>query len=722
MAFKNKKASRKVRTERASVILRGVINRIRRRIENKIRGKVEARAKELKLDINNEDVKNLIEQEITKILTAERSAIETAAKTAIAKPDITTDAVGGVLARVEEKLDRMGAFPMPLPVPQKTFPDSGDFEGKKLTDKLGFEIQSDDEKAKSPKIGTPVKGGKYDSRYMVPYGFVAPMFKQMTGPQIIEKVQSLYHVPFDVGDKEKRKIRETYALIPDNPKPGEKVFAWAYIHWDPKSKNLVYDVIEPTMSAEDKKLLEKLEDKLEEKLDVLYIPEKKGKHKEYLRKKIGDIIDLFGWKLDQETASKIEYYSFRDYIGLGRIEPLMHDPNIEDISCDGVNIPVYIFHRRPEFSSMRTNVYFTNKEVLDNFAIKLAQKSKKSISVARPLLDASLPDGSRLQATLGSDIARRGSNFTIRKFLKDPLTPTKLMDFKTSSALGLAYIWMCIEYGKSILVSGATATGKTSFLNATSLFIRPELKVISIEDTAELMLSLPNWVPQVARQGYGEKSYGAVDMFDLLKASLRQRPDYVIVGEVRGQEASVMFQGMATGHPALATIHADTLQRLVDRLTTPPISLSAALLENLDIVIFLERTKISGKFIRRINRIYEVAGVNVRESKIIPNKLFEWDPVNDEINMSGKSLILKKIADFKGMEYDMVFKEIERRALFLEWLKMNNIFDFKQFSTWVQSYYNDPEKIMTMVLNDVRRKVQKEGNQVGSEKLRELSK
>ncbi len=716
MAFKIKKASRKKKTQNASLVLKNILKRIRRGLNSKIKNKLMKKAKEMNVSLTNTDIEKAVEFEINKLLVQEKASIEKAAVQIMKNPEMSDAAVGSILSKIENRLGQIesGMIPSPLMnVPSgKQMPIETDIGGKKLSHKINAQIQID-----KPKIGTNLSAKNEGGRYMVPYGYMAPMFNQMTGPQIIEKVQELYHVPFEAGAKLKQKIRETYPLIPENPKQGEKVSAWAYIHWEQKSKELIYELVEPKLSKFEKQLLDKLEDKLEEKLDILFVPKGKGKHKTYLRKKIKEVVNLFGWKMSQETASKIEYYAFRDFIGFGKIEALMHDQNIEDISCDGVNIPLYIFHRKPEYNQMKTNIYFTDKEELDSFAIRLAQKSGRSISVAAPLLDASLPDGSRLQCTLGSDIARRGSNFTIRKFLKEPLTPPKLVDFGTSSSLALAYIWMCVEYGKSILVSGTTATGKTSFLNAISLFIRPELKVVSIEDTAELMLSLPNWVPHVARQGYGGKEYGSVDMFALLKASLRQRPDYVIVGEVRGAEASVMFQGMATGHPALATIHADSLQRLVDRLTTPPINLSAALMENLDIVIFLVRTKTEGKFIRRINRVYEIAGVNVRDSKIIPNKLFEWDPVKDEINHTGKSLILKKISDFKGIKYEVVFKEIERRSLFIDWLKTNNIFNFTQFNQWIASYYAEPDKVMERVINDVRRKLQTKNHKVGNEKL-----
>ena len=567
------------------------------------------------------------------------------------------------------------------------------------------------QEAQTQRIGASIKPTTDSNRYMVPFGFVAPMLKDMSEQKIIEKVQELYHIPFDSGDQARKDVDSRYPLIPPHPEKGERVYAWAYIHWNPQRKELNYEVIEPVLTPSERNMLRRIEDKLEEKLDVVFIPDQLHKHTEYLHKKIQDIIDLYGFKISKDLSEKLNYYITRDFVGLERIEPLMNDADIEDISCDGFNIPIYVFHRNPTYGQLKTNISFASKEEIDSFVIKLAQKCGKNISVAQPLLDATLPEGSRLQATLGSDIARRGSNFTIRKFTREPLTPTKLLEFGSANPLLLAYLWMCIEYGKSILVTGSTATGKTSALNAISLFIRPELKVVSIEDTAELTLPHPNWVPQVARPGYGEPSYGAVEMFDLLKASLRQRPDYMIVGEVRGAEASVMFQGMATGHPALATIHASSLQGLIDRLTTPPIDLSPALLENLDIILFLEKTKIKGRFVRRVKEINESMGVNVKARKIIPNKMFEWDPVKDVINMTGKSIMLQKIADFRGIDYQTVFKELERRSLFLEWLAMKKIMDYKNFSQWMRFYYSDPEKAMETVMRDARRKIEQKDNQ-----------
>ncbi len=497
-------------------------------------------------------------------------------------------------------------------------------------------------------------------------------------------------------EKSKASINETYPLVvryPTGP-----VFAYAQVYWDSAEQIMAYGLVEPPMSPDEWALLNKIKDKLEEKLNIDFTAFGKDAQENYLRAHFVEIIDLFNIALNEEQRLKFEYYLFRDFIGLGKIEAIMHDPQIEDISCDGVMVPVYVVHRNPNYGQLRTNVVFENKEELDYFAIKLAQRCGKAISFASPLLDGILPDGSRAQVTFGSDIAKRGSNFTIRKFTEHPFTPVDLIEFGTMNSLAMAYLWIMVEYSHSILIAGATATGKTTFLNAISLFIRPEAKVISIEDTAELQLPHPNWISEVARSGTGEKSYGTVEMFDLLKAALRQRPDYVVVGEVRGQEANVMFQGMATGHPSIGTIHADNVQKVVDRLTTSPINLSPAMLENLDIIIFISRTKLGGKNVRRVTNIVEVRGVDVKESRIIPGVVFMWDPVRDKLVPKDPSVQLDKLAKFRGLKPQSVMEELQRRAYLLEWLREKHVTDYRLFAYYVNQYYVNPQALMSVIM------------------------
>ena len=233
----------------------------------------------------------------------------------------------------------------------------------------------------------------------------------------------------------------------------------------------------------------------------------------------------------------------------------MTDSEVEDISCDGVGIPLYIYHRK--FGSIRSNLKFEDSKVLDDYVVWLAQRSGKHISVASPILDATVPDGSRLQATLGMHVTKRGSSFTIRRFRDNPFTPVDLLKFRTMSPEMMAYLWIAIENGQSMMVCGGTASGKTTTLNATLLFIPPQMKIVSIEDTRELNLPHENWVPSLTRAGFGAKNPtsgkapGEIDMFDLLAAALRQRPQYLMVGEVRGAEAFIVFQAMATGQDLL---------------------------------------------------------------------------------------------------------------------------------------------------------------------------
>lgn len=488
-----------------------------------------------------------------------------------------------------------------------------------------------------------------------------------------------------------RAVNQTYPLM-QSPINETKTIVWANVVYDQNKHSLVYNVMEPPISPEEKQVLDEIKKKLEERLDVEF-----GGggtfQQDFLVKKIYEFLDYFGYVLSPDQLEKIIYYITRDFIGLDNLEPIMHDPAIEDISCDGFGIPIFIAHNNPLYGEIETNIVFPTKDDLDNFVMKLAQRAGRAISVASPLLDGALPDGSRVQATFGSDISKRGSNFTIRKFSKEPVTPVKLMKYGTMSAEVLAYLWLCVEGARSMLVSGATATGKTTVLNAISLFIKPEQKIVSIEDTAELRLPHPNWLPQVARAGMGKDDVGGVTMFDLLKAALRQRPDYIIAGEVRGQEAAIMFQAMATGHAGLGTIHAENIEKLINRLTTDPINLSPSLLDSLDLIVFLVRTKLGKHFVRRVNQIVEIDGVDVESNTVVPRYIFEWDPTEDNIASIEPSPLLEKVRIMRGISKEELLSELYRRTKLMEWLVDNNVDTFEDFSKYVETYYVDLLKL-----------------------------
>ncbi len=496
----------------------------------------------------------------------------------------------------------------------------------------------------------------------------------------------------ELTDVERRNINIKYPLVPRNPKKGQKVMAYAHIHWDDKIGNLIYEVVEPKIGEKDKKQIMVIKEYIEDKINIIFDEINKKEALEYLDKKLSQAFKYFGI-FDKEKREVLRYYIFRDFTGLEKIDAIFKDPHIEDISCDGVGIPIFVYHKDNRIGSIATNIKFDTKEELDEFVMKLAEKCKKSISTLKPLLDGSLPDGSRVQATLGSDIAQKGSNFTIRKFPEMPLTPTDMLIGGTMDLTIATYLWMAIENSSSVLISGGTATGKTSLLNAVSLFIPKEAKIVSIEDTAEIRLVHPNWVPEVARSSLT----GSVTMFDLLRESLRQRPDYIIVGEVRGKEAYVLFQQMATGHPGISTIHAENFDKLLDRLTTPPIELPPSLIENLNIIVFLKRIKYKNRYIRRISEVIEVLGFDRETNSPITRRVFYWDPKTDSFKIGAKSYVLEKIRSMRGMTIENLKTEFRDRAKLLKWLAIRKINDYRIFTRVIDLYKMNKEDVLMRI-------------------------
>jgi flagellar protein FlaI len=499
-------------------------------------------------------------------------------------------------------------------------------------------------------------------------------------------------VVLPADEEDLKTVNFRYPLIPKEPKQGERVFAYAHIYFDRLLNEVVYNVVEPQLDMAAREILENVKEFIQEKLDINFAQVRKQEATDYINELFNRAVKYFKIKYDLEV---LRYYVLRDFMGLGAVEPLMQDKNIEDISCDGVEIPIYVYHRAPKLGSIRTSIMFTRRDELDSFVNKLSERCGKTISVARPLLDGTLPDGSRVQATLGSDIARRGSNFTIRMFTEKPLTPIDLLEFGTCDLKMLSYLWYLVEHDASILISGGTASGKTTLLNVLSLFIKPQMKIVSIEDTAELRLAHAHWVPEVARTPLTEE--GKVDMYELLKESLRQRPDYIIVGEVRGKEAYVLFQQMAVGHAGMATIHAENFPKLLDRLATQPIGLPLNLIQNLDLIIFARRVKQGRRYSRKAWMVTEVLGYDPRKEFPIINDVFKWVPVGDRFTVMNKSAILRKIADMTGSSEADITRELQNRAKVLRWMAKQKIKDYRKVSGIINLYYLSPDFLMRKI-------------------------
>ena len=481
--------------------------------------------------------------------------------------------------------------------------------------------------------------------------------------------------------------------------PLNEPYAYTKILKNTDTLKKYYKVIEPNLLEDEKKALNFIWETMMKSLTIRLDELESKEIEAYLTEKVEEVIKEYEISIDNVTKKKILYYLKRESLGFGKIDPLMRDPNIEDISCDGADVPIFLYHRK--YGSVGSNIKFKDEEELSYFVVRLAQKCGKHISIAEPMLDATMPDGSRIQMTLSTEVTAKGSTFTIRKFRADPFTPPDLIELNTMSAEILAYFWIAIENRVNALVAGGTASGKTTILNALSLFIPRESKIVSIEETREINLPHPNWIPGVARSGFGEivqdKMVGEIDMYDLMKAALRQRPEYIIVGEIRGKEAYVLFQAMATGHATYSTVHADSAKSLIHRLEGKPIEIPRVMLQSLDIVSIQITTRVKGKRVRRCKQIIEIIDIDTTTKEILTNEVFRWDPIEDKFIYTGKSYVLEGVRVKCDMGKEEISEEVRRRAELLQWMHDTNVRSYTEVSKAVSRYIDHPVEFMEKI-------------------------
>ncbi|MDF1530709.1 MAG: type II/IV secretion system ATPase subunit [ANME-2 cluster archaeon] len=476
-------------------------------------------------------------------------------------------------------------------------------------------------------------------------------------------------------------------------------YAYVRVVYNPNSHSYLYQTLEPELTEGEKQLFAELKIRLGETLDVnLTQLEEKGA-KKYLRDKVTDILWDYQIKIDTISFTKIMYFLFTEFMGYGIIDPLMHDANLEDISCDGPHSSLFVYHRK--YDSIEADIKFDNESKLDGFVTRIAQICGRHISIADPLLDATMPDGSRIQLTLGREVTTRGSSFTIRKFKESPLTPPDLIDFHTYSTSIASYMWLAAENNKNLIFAGGTASGKTTSMNAMALFIPPQTKIVSIEDTRELNLPHPNWIAGVTRETFTGGEAGSIDMYDLLRAALRQRPEYLLVGEVRGEEAYVLFQAMSTGHTTFSTMHADSVQSVVHRLENPPINVPRIMLQALDVVIIQVQVRVGEERVRRAKSITEIVGVDARTGELLTNEVFTWNASKDEFIYSGRSYVLESIMQNRGWNDERLQIELKQRQEILEWARMKNVKHYEDVAKIVVSYYREPKTLMEIVRKEL---------------------
>lgn len=466
-----------------------------------------------------------------------------------------------------------------------------------------------------------------------------------------------------------------------------------------RTKQEEYILYEPTLTPFEYELVERV---FEDLRDVLILTDSEIEEDKriLLFRKMEGLFEEYGVTLELLPLFKLRYFLIRNFIGWSRLEPLMKDPGIEDISCDGNEVPIFLYHRK--YRNIRTNIRF-DEEALISLAIKLAQRSGKHVSIGNPMIDATLPDGSRLQLTLGKEITTRGTSFTIRKFREEPFTPVELMEYHTFSPEALVYFWMAIENAKSLIFIGGTASGKTTSLNAVSLFITPLAKVISIEDTREVTLYHDNWIASVTRESVAEAGH-TIDMFALLKSAMRQRPEYILVGEVRGNEAQTLFQAMNTGHTTFSTMHAGSVDAAIHRLESEPLNVPRNMLQALNIISIQALIYQGTARVRRCQEIVEVVGIDPSTGNLRVNNVFTYDPVRDLLNYTGRSQVYASITEKRGWTREQLDAEIEVRKRLLMAMHEQRIRDYRSVSRIFQNYYIDASAVMDH-LDDLRQAI-----------------
>ncbi len=471
---------------------------------------------------------------------------------------------------------------------------------------------------------------------------------------------------------------------------GDPIFI--HIFAEPK-KEIEYIVIEPHLLPEEQELYGAVLERVLE--SGIRIRDSKDKLRETAMSLIDENVKVAPFKkrslraskisITEEEREKLRYLIIRDIFDSGPVEAMLQDPHLEDIHCVGLN-PISVVHKI--FGNLRTNIKFDSKQSLDNWLRTMSERIGRPIGDANPIAGGTLPSGSRISIAYSDDISRRGSSFTVRKFTKNPLSITQLIKFGTMSCEEGAYLWLCLENGMSVFLCGETASGKTAAMNATLVFIDPKAKIYSAEDATEVTPPHDVWQQLATKEEGAEESQ--VHMFTLLKAALRSRPNYIIVGEIRGIEGAVAFQAMQTGHPVMSTFHAASVKRMIQRFVGSPINVPVTFIDNLNVCVVFHALYKDGILIRRIAAIEELEGYYEEAGGVVTRAVFQWNPAEDRHEFRGlnNSYILEeKIAARQGYkDKRKIYDELLIRANILRAMVDHEIFDFMKTFEIVQVY------------------------------------
>ncbi len=465
-----------------------------------------------------------------------------------------------------------------------------------------------------------------------------------------------------------------------------------------------YNTVRQNYSAEEKILLGELRENL---VDLAMSSGENFQPNE--NKMLNDIKSFLFLRLNENNENNHisnEYLDnlanklLRDIIGYGEIDPLIQDDNLEEIMINGIDKPVFVYHR--QHGMMKTNIEFDDEKKLTDLIDSIARQINRRIDQESPILDGRLIDGSRINATI-PPVSPDGPSLTIRKFKKDPLTIIDLINSKTISIELAAFLWLCIDglgvKSANAIISGGTSSGKTTTLNALSSFINPKERIITIEDTLELQLPHEHVIRMETRPANVENK-GELTMNDLVKNSLRQRPDRIIVGEVRSDEAITLFTALNTGHSGFGTLHANDARETITRLTNKPMCVPEIMIQAIDFIIMQNRIYTpSGVSYRRISEVVEIVGIE--EGVVQLNKIFQWNPETDQIeNVSISSKTLSQIAKLSGQSINELHKEIEKRELVLKHMIKQNIHSVNDVKQVLDLYSHDSDGVLKRIISN----------------------
>jgi len=488
--------------------------------------------------------------------------------------------------------------------------------------------------------------------------------------------------------------------------PLKAPFSYAVVVQNEQTGGYLYIVDELPLTKEENELYTRMRNILEYELQA---PEGDETLTESFHAQIPDIIDTHLKALREVppiSLRKILYYLERNIVGYGKIDPLMCDPYVEDISCTGVNKHIFLWHRR--YENIRTTIFFKEEQRLDDFVMKMVHKAGKHVSIAFPIVDVTLPGQHRLAVSYGRETTPSGTSFTIRKFREDPFTIVDLIDNETIDENIAAYLWLLMENKMSVMVMGATGAGKTTALNAIACLVRPNYKIISVEEVAEINLPHENWAPTIARSGFGTESEGEIPLYELIKSAVRHRPDLIIVGEVRGEEAYVLFQALATGHGGLCTIHADDVETSIKRLTQPPMNIPSSIISLMNCAIIVKHVRkpifLSGE--KRLSSRKFIRVTEIQDENTIRD-VFTWSASSDIFQQNfSDSYLIPKIAKNLDISVQQVLDDLEQRKRMLLNMAERNVRDFRSVNDALSKYYYKPRNLQT--------KSQLEGESVGN--------